>query len=216
MSKKHPIHLERRDPHEGLRLQSPSAGRNSAIIAEQLASILPEHANVLEIASGTGEHAVASCKARRDIMWRPSDPDERSRQSQNAWRTEIPEQMQESLAIDTTKPDWWNGLESYKALFCANMIHIAPWEAALGYAAGAQHLLGSDGVAILYGPFLEGADTALSNLEFDANLKDRNPLWGVRSLDSVKHIFADVGFNLSARIEMPKNNRILVFSHRNG
>ncbi|NNE56720.1 MAG: DUF938 domain-containing protein [Hellea sp.] len=212
MSSKDPIHLERRDAVAGLRLQSPSAGRNAGPIADIVVEVLPENARVLEIASGTGEHAVSICSKRPDLTWQNSDPDERSRQSQDGWREDLPNQLANSLAIDTTQQNWWSELQDYDAIYCANMIHIAPWEAALGLAKGAELLIGKGGTVILYGPFLEGEQTAESNLRFDMNLKTRNPSWGVRSLDSVKHIFADVGFTLSARIEMPAENRILIFS----
>ncbi len=211
MSKK-PIHLESRDDAGELRLSSPSAGRNSAIIAEVLKTHMPENARVLEIASGTGEHAVAACTSRPDIVWQTSDPDERSRQSQDAWCSECPGQISKSLEINTMASNWWADLGQFDAVFCANMIHIAPWEAALGIANSADHILSDGGLVILYGPYLEGVETAESNLRFDQNLKARNIAWGVRSLDSVKHIFADVGFNLQARLEMPKENRILIFS----
>ena len=208
---KQPIHLENRD-EQGLRLFSPTAGRNSEPISKILSHILPVSASVLEIGSGTGEHAVSVCKARSDIRWQTSDPDERSRQSQDDWRTECPDQIAQSMAIDVTRDNWWIDLPKFDAMFSANMIHIAPWSAAQGFVAGAAQILSETGLAVLYGPFFEGETTAESNLRFDANLKARNPEWGVRSLDSVKHIFADVGFNLLARYEMPAENRILVFS----
>ena len=195
------------------RLYSPSAGRNSGPISEFLAQKLHKQASVLEIASGSGEHGVAICQKRSDITWQMSDPDERSRLSQNDWRLEFPDRIQPSLPLSMTNPEWWGGLEKFDAIYCANMIHIAPWEAALGLAQGAENILNFGGHLILYGPFKEGNQTAQSNLNFDRSLKSRNPTWGVRDLDSVKHIFADVGFNLQARIEMPAENRILLFSN---
>ncbi len=207
-----PIHLETRID-EGARIRSSSASRNSEPISTELARILPENARVLEIASGTGEHAVATCQKRHDLIWQPSDPDARSRESQDAWRTECSSQMKPSLSLDAMQNEWWDGLGPFDAVFCANMIHIAPWEAALGVAEGVRHIVKENGLVILYGPFLEGEDTAQSNLVFDQNLKSRNASWGVRDLDSVKHIFADVGFNLQARIVMPAENRILLFSN---
>ncbi len=209
---KDPIHLENRD-EEGLRLFSPTAGRNSGPIGDILSESLPENASVFEVGSGTGEHAVHNCLRRPDISWQPSDPDERSRQSQNAWASECHGRIRPSLDIDSTLPKWWVGLPRFNALFSANMIHIAPWEAALGLAKGAPHILEKDAKIYIYGPFKEGKDTAESNLNFDLSLKSRNPAWGVRELDSVKHIFADAGFNLTARIVMPKENRILIFSN---
>lgn len=210
---KPPIHLETREA-EGKRLYSPSAGRNSADISKVLSQYLPRGARVLEIASGTGEHAVHMCGVRDDIIWQPSDPDAASRASQNAWASERPGQMLPSLSIDTSVDGWWDDFASmpFDAVYCANMIHIAPWEAALGLAKAMPHILNTGGKLALYGPFKEGEETAPSNLEFDENLKGRNLAWGVRDMQSVKHIFADVGFNMTARIVMPKENRILIFS----
>ena len=207
-----PIHLETRS-EAGARIYSPSAGRNQGPIGDVLAESLAKNASVLEIAAGTGEHAVHICERRPDITWQPSDPDARSRQSQDAWRLEMEDRIRPSLNLDTTVPNWWNGLPRFNAIFCANMIHIAPWEAAEGLAKGAPHILEKASKIYIYGPFKEGAETAPSNLEFDFSLKFRNPSWGVRELDSVKHIFADAGFNLTARIVMPKENRILIFSN---
>ncbi len=206
-----PIHLENRD-QKGTRMFSPTAGRNSGPISMILSDILPSSASVLEVGSGTGEHAVAACTARPDINWQTSDPDQKSRQSQDAWRSEHPHQINPSLDLDMTLGSWWANLGEFDAVFSANMIHIAPWEAALGLVKGASEILHSKGLVILYGPFLEGEKTAPSNLKFDETLKSRNPKWGVRTLDSVKHIFAEMGFNLQARFKMPAENQILVFS----
>ena len=206
-----PIHLENRT-EDGARLFSPSAGRNRADIGRVLESHLPQNARVLEIAAGTGEHAAHICGLRKDIIWRCSDPNPESRESQKSWAKDHSEQMLSSLGIDTMDENWWQGLGDFDAVYCANMIHIAPWAAALGLAQGAHTLLPPSGMVFLYGPFLEGRDTAASNLEFDSNLKRRNPEWGVRDLDSVKHIFADAGFNSVTRVVMPKENRLLIFS----
>ncbi len=203
--------LEARGAIDG-RLVSPSAGRNRAVISNLLAEYLPRGARVLEIASGTGEHAVASCAKRPDIFWQPSDPDAVSRVSQNAWAAERKGQILPALDINTMEAGWADKLGRFDAVFCANMIHIAPWEAALGLAVGSGKLCGIGGKVILYGPFLEGKETAVSNLSFDASLKSRNPEWGVRKLDSVKHIFSLAGFTLTARIVMPKENRSLIFT----
>jgi len=208
---KPPIALEDRDEKDG-RLYSPSAGRNREVIGRVLSEHLSRGARVLEIASGTGEHAAHMCGLRPDIIWQTSDIDERSRESQNAWSQGHPGQMMPSLRINTTASKWWYNIGKVDSVFCANMIHIAPWEAFLGLAQGAGHLLSTGQKFILYGPFLEGDDTAESNIVFDASLKFRNPAWGVRKLDSVKHILTEQGFTLSARIVMPKENRTLVFS----
>ncbi len=196
----------------GNRLFSSAASRNSGPISNILSERLPRNAYVLEIASGSGEHGIAICQKRPDVSWQMSDIDENYRKSQDDWRTEFPDQIKPSLPLSMTDLEWWGGLGQFDAIYCANMIHIAPWEAALGLAEGAGAILTSGNLVVFYGPFKEGARTAQSNLNFDQNLKSRNPAWGVRDLDSVKHIFADVGFNLQARIEMPAENRILLFS----
>ena len=210
------VALEDRDNVDG-RLFSPSAGRNKAVIAQNLAQLLPQKAKVLEIASGTGEHGAALVSQRPDILWQYSDPDPQSRDSQTAWAAHIsPDATKAGLLppmnLDMCAADWTKPLEKFDAIFSANMIHIAPWEAALGLAAGAEKILSVSGTVWLYGPFLDGEATAPSNLAFDASLKSRNSAWGVRSIDSVKHIFAKHGFNQHSRRDLPKNNLLLGFS----
>ncbi len=211
MSAKDPIHLEERE-QAGARLFSPTAARNKAPIGEAISQYIPRNGKVLEIASGTGEHGAYMCELRPDIIWQTSDPNAESRESQNDWALDCHGRMLRSLEIDTMHEEWSKGLAAPDVIYCANMIHIAPWEAALGLASGAGKLLAKDGIFILYGPFLEGAETAASNLQFDANLKSRNPSWGVRNLEDVKHIFSEAGFTQTARIVMPKENRTLIFT----
>ena len=199
-----PIALEDRG-RDGARLFSPSAGRNKAVIAEVLAARLREGATVLEIASGTGEHGAALVGRRPDVAWQYSDPDAASRASQSAWSRE---HSSAPLALDVQVGMWWDGLERFDAIFCANMIHIAPIEAAIGLAEGAAHL--TDRV-MLYGPFLRGEASAESNRDFDRSLRRRDPRWGVRELDLVKHIFAERGFTLRETLDMPANNTVLEF-----
>ena len=211
MSPKAPIHLENREK-TGARLFSPSAARNKAPISEVISQYIRQGAKVLEIASGTGEHGAYMCGLRPDISWQPSDPNAESRASQNDWALDCDGGMHASLNIDTTQSNWIDGLSGYDVIYCANMIHIAPWEAALGLVSGAGKLLEENSKFILYGPFLEGVETAESNLRFDASLKSRNSSWGVRNLDVVKHIFSEAGFTHTARIVMPKENRTLIFT----
>ena len=124
-----PIALEDRDV-AGARLSSPSAGRNRAVIAECLAERLPQGARVLEIASGTGEHALACVSRRRDLSWIPSDPDASSRASTDDWAREAGGRMSPALALDVSSEGWAEAVDPVDAVFCANMIHIAPWPAA--------------------------------------------------------------------------------------
>ena len=206
-----PVALEDRD-EDGGRLFSPSAARNREVIGEQLAGILPKGARVLEIASGTGEHAVHMAMLRPDLRWQPSDIDPASIASQLAWRSEAPDVIAPSLTLSTTDSKWWAGFdEPFDAVFCANMIHIAPWPAAVGLSAGAGHLLAEDGECILYGPFLKNGAGPQSNRDFDTSLKSRNPAWGVRELADVKQLFATHGLALAKAVAMPANNDLLVF-----
>jgi len=211
MSPTPPIALEGR-ALSGARLISPSAGRNRDVIARTLHGALPPEARVLEIASGTGEHALACVRARSDIVWQPSDPDAASRASIDDWACEAGGRIAPALDLDTLAARWQEAVSaSVTSVFCANMIHIAPWEAAIGLVEGCAGLLKEGGQLILYGPFLEGGDSAASNLDFDASLKSRDPRWGVRPLQEVRALAVRHGFALKQRIAMPANNLTLVF-----
>lgn len=203
-----PIALEAR-ARAGARLSSPSAGRNKAVIAEALAELLPRGANVFEIASGTGEHALASVMRRPDLTWSPSEPNPDSRASVDAWAPEAGGRISACLDLDVTQTGWASGLGPFDALFCANMIHIAPWEAAVGVFDGAAQLMAPTGHVHLYGPFQEGEATAPSNLQFDADLKRRDSRWGVRALGDVDALAQSRGFVRVGRRDMPKNNLIV-------
>jgi len=206
----HPIHLEQRS-QEGVRKFSPTAARNRGPIGDVLSALLAPNSRVLEIASGTGEHALHMCRLRPDIFWQPSDPDSASRASQADWAKDSCGNMASPLNVNVMQSGWESGLPACDVIYCANMIHIAPWAAAEGLAAGAQKSLKTGQLLVLYGPFKQGEQTAPSNLDFDASLKSRNPEWGVRDLEAVKHIFELHGFNSTQQTVMPKNNLILVF-----
>ena len=205
------IALEQRGRQDA-RLSSPSAGRNKAVIASALAELLPRKAHVLEIASGTGEHALACVSERPDLSWAPSEPDPESRASVDAWAAFSDGRMAPCRNLTMTEPGWTEGLGPFDAVFCANMIHIAPWAAAEGLFKGASQLLAQGGLVCLYGPFQEGAATAPSNLEFDASLKSRDPDWGVRALDDVDDLARRCRFERTQRREMPANNLMLVYT----
>lgn len=207
------IALEARQA-EAARLFSPSAARNRDAIGDLLAGLLPQGARVLEIGSGTGEHGVAVCQRRPDIIWQPSDPDARSRASQDAWAAEAAPNMLPALDLDLIRPDAQAVLGRYDALVCLNVIHIAPWAVAEAIAAASQALVEAGGLVYLYGPYLEGAATAASNLDFDRSLKSRNPLWGVRARSDVEALFAASGWAQPERREMPANNLSLIFRRR--
>ena len=173
---------------------------------------------MLEIGSGTGEHAIYFAKALTNLVWIPSDPDAASRASIEAWiATEDLANVRAPVAIDVRGAVW--GVEDdapFDAMISLNMVHIAPWEAALGLLAGAGRLLRPNGVLFFYGPFmLGGTHTAASNASFDADLKRRDPRWGVRDVDDLVGEAASHGLELREVLEMPANNLSLVFVKAN-
>ena len=195
---------------EAAKLYSPSASRNREPVRAVLAERLPKQARVLEIGSGTGEHGEACCAARPDIVWQLTEIDADSFASCAA-RADETDGLLAPLSLDASGPDWAEGIDPVDAVVCLNVIHIAPWRVAEGLAESAASLLREKGFVFLYGPFLDGDATALSNLEFDASLKSRNPEWGVRPIRTVTELFARHGLTLTERIEMPANNLSLIF-----
>ena len=170
---------------------------------------------VLEIASGSGEHAVWFAAALPSVTWRPSDPSPEARASIALRRAEaaLPNLL-EPLALDAAAPDRWP-LDRADAIVCINMIHIAPWSATQGLLAGAARLLPAGAPLYLYGPFREaGRHTAASNAAFDESLQARDPRWWVRDLDEVAALASANGLELSTRVPMPANNLSVVFEKR--
>ena len=209
-----PVALENRGRDGDGRHFSPSAARNSGPIREVLEWVLPKSGTALEIGSGTGEHVVCFAKALPGLLWQPSDPDPAARTSIAAWiAAEGLANVRAPVAIDTRQAIWGVEVDApFAAVVSLNMIHIAPWESALGLLAGAGRLLRPDGVFYLYGPFMRsGAHTAPSNAAFDADLKRRDPRWGVRDIDDLIGEAAPHGLGLRQVIEMPANNLSLVF-----
>jgi cyclopropane fatty-acyl-phospholipid synthase-like methyltransferase len=196
-----------------LRQSSPSAARNREPILTVLQRVLRPDAHVLEIASGTGEHAVFFARAMPGVTWQPSDPDHDARASIDAWRqSEALPNVPTPLVIDLTSADWRTPRERYDALVAINVIHISPWEATLGLMAGAGRLLASGGVLVTYGAYKrDGEHTAPSNESFDQWLKARDPRFGVRDLEAVEAAALEQGLALRDIIEMPANNLALVF-----
>ena len=197
---------------------SPSAARNRGPIREVLTRVLPKKGLALEIGSGTGEHAVCFAKALPRLVWLPSDPDKDSRASIEAWIvTEQLANVRAPVAIDVRRETW--DVEDYApfdAMISLNMIHIAPWAAAVGLLAGAGRLLSPDGVLFLYGPFMRGGvHTAASNAAFDADLKRRDKRWGVRDVDELVSEAAPYGIELREVVKMPANNLSLIFVKAN-
>lgn len=193
------------------RRYSPSAARNREPILDVLRRILPPAGTVLEIASGTGEHAVHFAAGLPHLIWQPSDPDAESRRSIAAWRAEaaLPN-LQPPLELDVMREPW--PVEQADAIVCINMLHISPWAATLALFAGAARCLPSGAPLYVYGPFRQaGVPTAPSNEAFDASLKSRDPAWGLRELGEVDKIAESYGFGRREAIEMPANNLSLIY-----
>ncbi len=208
------IALETR-AQEAARLYSPSAARNRDAIRDAFLKIMPRSGLILEIGSGTGEHAVHIAAAAPSLQWRPGDPDAASRASIAAWTEHLRlRNVAAPHAIDVTAPNWDRGVGPIDGLMSINMIHIAPFDAARGLIAGAGRLLKPGGRLLLYGPFARnGAHSAPSNAAFDASLKSRDARWGVRDLDlEIAPLAAAAGLAISAVIDMPANNLSVVFA----
>jgi len=191
---------------------SESTARNRGPILIVLERVLAKDAEVLEIASGAGEHAVSAARAMPRVVWQPSDPDLDSRASIAAWIAhEGLTNVLPPLAIDVRTDDWGIS-KAFDALVAINMIHIAPWEATPGLFRGAGRLLRPGGVLFLYGPVKrDGVHTTPSNEAFDQWLKQRDPAFGVRDLDDVTRVGEKNGLTFRETVAMPANNLSVVF-----
>lgn len=190
---------------------APATLRNRDAITAVLTEILPASGTVLEIASGTGEHAVYFGQQFPGVQFQPSDPDPANLSSITAWiDKEGTGNVLPPVDLDTCAPDW--NIEQPAAILCINMIHIAPWEAAIGLFEKAAQLLPADAPLFLYGPyFRDDLETAASNLAFDRSLKSRNLQWGIREVKDMDGLAERNGFQRSSLIEMPANNVSLIY-----
>ena len=198
------------------RRSAPAAARNREPILDVLTRFVREGDHVLEIASGTGEHATFLAQRLPVASWQPTDPDETARASIDAWTAELGAgRVRPAIALDVTTQPW--PIDRADVVVCINMIHIAPWGACLGLLDGAARVLGAgdgSGILYLYGPYRRGgAHTAPSNAAFDESLRSRNPAWGVRDLDAVVEEAASRGLVLEEVVQMPANNLSVVLRH---
>ena len=204
-------------PEHDARREAPAVARNRDPILAVLRRHLPARGLVLEVASGTGEHAVHFAAALPALVFQPSDPDPEARASADAWaRASGLTNLHPALALDAAAaPEAWP-VQRADAVLCINMVHIAPWAAALGLIRGAARVLPPGGPLALYGPFRrEGRHTAPGNAAFDAALRAEDPAWGLRDLEAVAEEAAGQGFGPPVVEAMPANNLTVVF-RRNG
>jgi SAM-dependent methyltransferase len=203
------------------RLDAPAFHRNHQPIWAVLGEFLSgKSGDVLEAGSGTGQHVVYFAQRSPDVTWWPSDVNEQHLKSIAAWRAQAGlANIRAPLRIDLGELGWprlmseEGGPTELVALFCANVIHIAPWRVAEGLFAGAGRLLAADGRLFLYGPFKrEGRHTALSNAVFDASLREANPEWGVRDVTDLGELALRNRLALREIKDMPAENMVLVFA----
>jgi SAM-dependent methyltransferase len=202
---------ERRRYARRMKRHAPAAERNREPILAALAPLLPAQGVVLEIASGSGQHAVWFATALPQLTWQPSDPDAAARRSISAWASEaaLPN-LRPPLELDAAADAW--PIDRCDAIVCINMVHISPWASALGLFAGAARCLPAGGLLFLYGPYrFSGAFTAPSNEAFDRSLREQDPAWGVRDVDDLETAAGARGFTLEDVVAMPANNHALVF-----
>ncbi|HEY9771338.1 MAG TPA: DUF938 domain-containing protein [Coleofasciculaceae cyanobacterium] len=198
------------------RQYAPATQRNREPILAILSQVLLPGSNILEVASGTGEHAVYFASELESCRWIPSDANLASLESILAWKNaNLVKNLDLPLSIDVTQNHWQQQVadRNINAIVNINMIHISPWLACLGLMEGAGQILPPDGLLYLYGPYKRnGEHTAPSNASFDRSLRDRNSLWGVRDLEAVVEAAAAQNLRLQQVIELPANNLSVIFS----
>ena len=195
-------------------LTSPAAERNKGPIGELLVRILPERAFVLEIASGTGQHAAHFARLMPGMTWQPSDCDAEGLSSISAWiAAQRLGNVREPLLLDVEDAPW--PIEAADAIVCINMIHISPWTATEALIRGARATLRPGGILFIYGPFRRnGRHTSQGNEAFDAQLRMQNRAWGIRDAEDVVALADAAGLELVETHAMPANNTSLVFVRR--
>jgi len=193
------------------RRHAPATARNREPIAAALRTMLPERGTVVEVASGTGEHAAYFAGRFPALDWQPTDPDEEAIASIRAWRAEAAlDNLREPLMLDAASSDW--PVDAADAILCINMVHISPWAATEGLMRGAGRILAAGAPLILYGPYRRAeVPTAPSNEAFDASLKACNSEWGLRDLEDVRREAKARGLRFERLVEMPANNLTLLF-----
>jgi hypothetical protein len=193
------------------RQYAPATIRNHDFILDVLRDVLPMTGVILEIASGSGEHVVHFARNFPSLAFQPSDPESDALRSISAWvEAADVANVRAPIVLDVSQSPW--PIASAEGIICINMIHISPWDAAVGLIRGAAATLPPGSPLYLHGPYRrKGVATAPSNEAFDRNLRDRNPTWGLRDLEAVAAIAQSVGFSAPTVTEMPANNLSVVF-----
>ena len=194
-----------------MKRHAPATSRNRSPIAAVLERVLPPSGLVLEVASGSGEHAVAFAREFPHLDWQPSDGDPEALSSAEAWAADadLPN-LRDPILLDAASATW--PIDHADAILCVNMVHISPWAATVGLMRGAGRLLAVGAPLTLYGPYRQaGVETAQSNQAFDRSLKARDPDWGLRSVEQVGDEAAANGLMLREIVAMPANNLMLLF-----
>lgn len=213
--RQNPAALETRTLATDGRRFSPSIGRNKDAVRDVFLAHMPVQGSVLEIASGTGEHGAHITRTAMSLSWQYSDIDEEGQCSQNAWVAHFEdERLRKSLLLNTCDADWGEAEAAapYDGIFCANMVHIAPFEAAIGLFKGAGRVLSPEGRLMLYGPFSRNGDIAPSNQQFSEHLKSVDSRWAVRDLDrEIVPLATENGLVIDTIADMPANNTSVIF-----
>jgi len=195
-----------------VRRHSPAAERNGGPLLAELLRLLPAQGTALEIAAGTGQHAARFAAALPHWRWQPSDGEAQALPSIAAWCAGLAN-VAPPLVVDVTAPLWPGVPPAVDAIYCANMLHISPWATTAALMQGAARHLVPGGLLLIYGPFIEDdVPTAPSNQAFDADLRARDPAWGLRRLADVLPQAAAAGLALRKRLALPANNLLLVLA----
>ena len=193
------------------RQYAPATVRNRDFILDVLRDVLPTTGVILEIASGSGEHVIHFARNLPSLVFQPSDPEPDALLSVAAWmKAAEVTNVRAPIVLDASRSPW--PIASADGIICINMVHISPWDASVGLIRGAAAILPPGSPLYLYGPYKrKGFATAPSNEAFDRNLRDRNPIWGLRDLEAIAAIAQSAGFSIPDIKEMPANNLSIVF-----
>ncbi len=194
-----------------MKSHAPATLRNRDPILEVLKRVLPAEGLVLEVASGSGEHASYFAPALGGLSWQPTARDSNDRASISAWAAEgTSDNLLDPLDLDVLRTPW--PVAQAAAIVCCNMVHISPWAVTQALMAGAGRTLSVGGVLYLYGPYkIDGSHTAASNQAFDESLRSRDPQWGIRDLDDVIAAAARHALSHIETVAMPANNQSVIF-----